>query len=99
MSEVKRTYYESGKLKTEVFLINGKKNGEEKLYYENGQLEEICSYIDDKMHGEYKTYYENGCGLSSDNSKRKNLSSTDSFGQLCEIFICINGKRNGVYVY
>jgi hypothetical protein len=26
MAEVKRTYYQSGKLKSEVFEINGKKN-------------------------------------------------------------------------
>ena len=28
MAEVKRTYYHNGKLESEVFVINGKKNGE-----------------------------------------------------------------------
>ena len=48
MAEVKREYYESGKLKSECFEINGKKNGEYKRYHQNGQLNIICSYIDGK---------------------------------------------------
>ncbi len=36
MGEVIRTYYESGELKSEVFAINDKKNGEYKSYYESG---------------------------------------------------------------
>ena len=43
MAEVKRTYYPSGKLQSEVFDINGKRNGEYKEYYENGQLSYISS--------------------------------------------------------
>ena len=30
MAELKRTYYSSGELKSEVYIINGKKNGENK---------------------------------------------------------------------
>jgi antitoxin component YwqK of YwqJK toxin-antitoxin module len=36
MAEVKREYYNSGELRSEVFEINGKKEGEYKTYYENG---------------------------------------------------------------
>jgi antitoxin component YwqK of YwqJK toxin-antitoxin module len=36
MAEVKRTYYSSGELKSEVFILNDKMNGEYKEYYENG---------------------------------------------------------------
>ena len=45
MAEFKRTYYETGELKSEWFEINGKKNGEYKQYYENGQLKKIYNYI------------------------------------------------------
>ena len=52
MAEVKRTYYNNGELESEVFVINGKRNGNYKEYHENGQLMEICSYIDGKKNGE-----------------------------------------------
>ena len=52
MAEVKRTYYETGELESEVFLLNGKKNGEYKSYRENGQLESISSYNNDEINGE-----------------------------------------------
>jgi antitoxin component YwqK of YwqJK toxin-antitoxin module len=48
MAEVKRMYYPTGELKSEVFIINGKKNGERKSYHENGQLKTICNYVNDK---------------------------------------------------
>jgi antitoxin component YwqK of YwqJK toxin-antitoxin module len=32
MGKVVRTYYESGELKSEVFVVNNKKNGEYKQY-------------------------------------------------------------------
>ena len=60
MAEVKREYYKSGELKSEVFVINGKYHGEYKKYYENGQLELLCSYIDNKMNGEIKSYFPDG---------------------------------------
>ena len=55
MAEVKRTYYNNGELESEVFLLNGKRNGEYKEYHMNGQLYWICSYIDDKLYGEIQS--------------------------------------------
>ena len=54
---VYREYYdeEKTKLKSEVFMHNGKKEGIYKSYYSNGQLWYIYNYIDDKINGEYKT--------------------------------------------
>ena len=43
MSKIVRKYHQNGKLKSEVFEINGKINGEYKRYHANGQLEIICS--------------------------------------------------------
>ena len=48
--EVIKTYYDSGKLKSEVVMINNKKEGEYKEYYENGQLNVKSIYIDDWFH-------------------------------------------------
>ena len=45
MAEVVRTYYDTGELESEVYMVNGKMNGIYKRYYMNGQLETICSYI------------------------------------------------------
>jgi len=57
-----RTYYdkEETELKEEFFLVNGKKEGDNKLYYSNGQIWCICSYINDKINSEYKSYDEYG---------------------------------------
>jgi len=74
---VYREYYDEKKiiLKTEVFMINGK-----------------------KKEGVYKKYYENGCELSStDNSKRGNLSLTNSLGHLCFEVNYINDIKNGIF--
>ncbi len=85
MAKVHREYYMSGKLQSEVFILNGKKEGEFKFYYENvyesinfiGQLCKICNYTDNKLNGEYKEYYMNG--------------------QLYKICNYINDKINGEY--
>ena len=54
MAEVKRTYYESGELESEYFVLNGKINGEYKEYNELGVLVEHSIYdngikIEDKF--------------------------------------------------
>ena len=45
---VYREYYDGDKtkIKSEVFMNNGKKEGPYKLYYENGQLSCEVNYID-----------------------------------------------------
>ena len=106
MAEVIKTYHPTGVLESEVFVINGKKNGEYKSYWEDscfsrhknmsstdsfGQLMEIVLYIDDKEIGEYKSYHRNG-QLREIFSYINNceLSSTNS---LCKI----NGKYKRYY--
>jgi antitoxin component YwqK of YwqJK toxin-antitoxin module len=42
---VHRTYYETGELESEVFMNNGKKEGEYKNYYESGQLKDIMGNL------------------------------------------------------
>ena len=59
---VYREYYdeEKTKLKSEVFMHNGKKEGIYKSYYTYGELKKEVNYIDGKKNGVYKEYYENG---------------------------------------
>ena len=54
MSELKRTYYKNNVLKSEVFEINGKREGEYKIYYKNGQIQMIRNYVNGKKNGEYR---------------------------------------------
>lgn len=51
---------DSEKLKSEVFMNNGRKEGIYKSYWENGQIHEEINYIDDRKNGIYKSYRENG---------------------------------------
>ena len=60
MSLLKRTYFDSGELDSEVIEINGKKEGEYKKYYSNGNLCIVCNYINDTQNGQYKEYHSNG---------------------------------------
>ena len=59
---VYREYYDKDKtkIKSEVFMMNGKKEGVYKEYHINGQLCSEINYIDNKRNGIYKSYYENG---------------------------------------
>jgi antitoxin component YwqK of YwqJK toxin-antitoxin module len=59
-SEVKKTYYESGKLKDEYTFKNGKGEGPLEIYYESGALKEEYTNKNGKFEGPCKTYYESG---------------------------------------
>ncbi len=59
-SGLKYEYYLTGELYSEVFVINGKREGEYKSYYKDGNIWIICNYINDIIHGEYKQYHQNG---------------------------------------
>ena len=50
-TETHRTYHENGKLKEEIELANGERNGISKYYYETGELLYKEQYVDGKEHG------------------------------------------------
>lgn len=52
--------YANGKVRSEIPMKGGKKNGRAKQYYENGKLSLEIDYVDNKRHGELKRYYETG---------------------------------------
>ena len=48
--------YPDGKVKSEVTMRNGKKNGEARYYYPNGKIEVRMNYADDKLEGLYEKF-------------------------------------------
>lgn len=55
-----KTYYPSGKIKSEVEHKLGRPSGAFKTYYENGQVEEEGTWKGNAYRGGFKRYYENG---------------------------------------
>lgn len=53
-------FYETGELKEQYELTNGKKNGKYVRYYKDGKVAEKASFINDKPCGIQYTFYENG---------------------------------------
>ena len=53
-SKTYRRYHDNGKLKEEIEVANGKRNGISKYYYETGELLSECSYVLGNKHGTYK---------------------------------------------
>ena len=63
--DIRRTYYESGELKTESPYENDKKEGMARVYYKNGKLKQEDPYKNDKLEGMARAYYESG-GLKAE---------------------------------
>ncbi len=59
-SEVRKTYYPDGQLKTISSYESGKMNGIERRYNEKGVLIEAVNYCDNKIDGFKNVYYPNG---------------------------------------
>lgn len=57
---VVRTHYPNGKVKTEVTVQNGKRNGKALEYYADGRKMLEINYVDGKNSGLTTRYYQNG---------------------------------------
>lgn len=94
-----RYYFESGKVSSVIFYLNGVREGVAKFYYEDGTLKEERGYINDKVEGLVKTYYPNGSlkeMYNVENGKRLGPASYfDSLGNHLEDVIFIEGLRAG----
>lgn len=56
-----KSYYEkSGALKSEITIIDNKKNGPAKKYYPSGEIHSIVNYVNNIKEGETIWYYKNG---------------------------------------
>lgn len=56
---LKKEFYDNGKLKSLATLINGKENGQKISYYENGVISRIENYTEGKLNGSSSFFYEN----------------------------------------
>jgi len=55
-----KTYYDNGKVKSEINYSNNVREGAAKFYYQNGNLKEELNYVNGAVDGVVKEYYENG---------------------------------------
>lgn len=59
-NEIKKEYFDSGKLQSETPFTDGKENGIQKWYYENGNLSYETTYTNGKINGIEKVYSTSG---------------------------------------
>ena len=83
-AEVKKEYYPSGKLKSEVNVVDGKVEGLAKMYYENGNLKAEENYINGKYEGISKTYYESG-QLKQEGNHKNDMQEAENNLVLIEV--------------
>lgn len=62
-----KEYFPNGKLRSEVFYVNGKKSGIKKGYYETGKLKCIGFYRDDLQDSTWTWFFEDGTISQIDN--------------------------------
>jgi len=55
-----REYYESGDLKLDVFLYNGRPEGTYVVYFPNARIKEVRAFRKGLFHGIWRTYNESG---------------------------------------
>lgn len=55
-----KSYYDDGKLKSEIIFTNNVREGEAKFYYENGKIKEERNYNNGKVEGLVKKYNKEG---------------------------------------
>ncbi len=66
---LKKYYTKEGKLKTELTIVKGKRNGVAKTYYKNGKVSLEMNYKMGKRDGLSKRYYEDGTIYQETNYK------------------------------
>ena len=58
--EIRRIFYENGKVQAETCFRNGKVDGVSRTYYESGILLCESNFKDNMMHGPRREYYKSG---------------------------------------
>ena len=105
--EVRKTYYDSGELKSTENYVDDVRQGESKYYFKDGKLFSTVNYIDDIKQGEYKIFYESGELKRTENYvddlrqgewkyywESGELKRTENYGNLCLLSIT-NYSQNG----
>jgi len=55
-----REYFETGEVKLELFLLDGRPEGTYVVYFPNARIKEVRSYHNGAFHGIWRTYNEKG---------------------------------------
>ena len=97
-----KEYYESGKVKREENIVDGKREGKSVLYYESGKVEWEVNYLDGKLEGKSVEYYESGKVKREGNLVDGKLEGKwVSYYESGKVFIegnIVDGKREGKWV-
>ncbi len=95
---VKKNFYPSGKLQSEITYTDSIRDGQSKFYYENGNLKEERNYVNGKVDGTVKHYHENGTLaeiFSIIDGKREGPTSVyDSTGNYVNDISFTSGKQD-----
>ncbi len=93
-----KSYYDDGKLKSEINFSRNVREGEAKFYYENGNIKEVRNYSNGKVDGLIKKYNEKGKleeTFNIENGRREGPTSLfDSAG----VYLSDINFENGVKV-
>ena len=96
---VQKSYWENGKLKSELRYVDGKLNGECVWYDLNGQRQTQASYVNDTLEGQYLRWHQNG-KLAEERWYKRGIQdsicrSYSELGNLASEDHFIGGKLNG----
>lgn len=95
----KKSYYDSGKLKSEYELRDGMFEGKTTIYYENGNLKQVSNWKEDKEEGICQFYSEDGLLESDETYKYGHLDGPANFyypnGKLKSTYMYSYDKKNG----
>jgi antitoxin component YwqK of YwqJK toxin-antitoxin module len=96
-----REYYESGDLKLEVFLQNGRPEGTYVVYFPNARTKEVRAYRKGIFHGIWRTYNESGMLIAqaeyADGLKDGSWMIWDENGIRRYEMHYLKGKKTGVW--
>jgi len=97
----KKSFWESGKLKSELSFKNGKLNGPASWYYEDGIKEQEANYADNLLDGLMKRWYNTGVLESELSYKDGKLNGTsityDEYGHKVDEENYRNDTLDGPY--
>jgi len=95
---IKKEY--SGTYLIESTMVNGKKEGTQKIYYENGRIRAASNFINDKEEGVSKIYYESGeleYETPFSNNKKEGVEKGYyKNGKIKSTMIFVKGEANGL---
>ncbi len=93
-----KSYYDNGKLKSEINFSNNVREGDAKFYYEDGNIKEERNYVNGKIEGLVKKYNKNGKleeAFNIENGRRQGPTSLyDSAG----VYLSDINFENGVKI-